>query len=156
MSPGFPGCVCRSSCSDQWFSQGMPRTSGVHGAPHPQSPGVYLSPTFPGGFNLCLLRKIQQATVVSTLFPRSLSHLMSWDRSRWSQCHCLVGPSAHQPVYLLPLCKGISPSLNWENQLVQGKDQASNPTAVTAASCVPGRACISLLRNLFSSPMERV
>lgn len=156
MSPGFPGCVCRSSCSDQWFSQGMPRTSGVHGAPHPQSPGVYLSPTFPGGFNLCLLRKIQQATVVSTLFPRSLSHLMSWDRSRWSQCHCLVGPSAHQPVYLLPLCKGISPSLNWENQLVQGKDQASNPTAVTSASCVPGRACISLLRNLFSSPMERV
>lgn len=65
-----------------------------------------------------------------------------------------VGPSAHQPAYLLPPCQGISSSLNLENQLVQGKDQASNPTAVTSASCVPERACISLFRNLFSPPME--
>lgn len=57
MSPGFPGCVCRSSYFDQWFSQGLPRTSGVCGTPHPQYPRVYLSQEFPGSFNLCLLRK---------------------------------------------------------------------------------------------------
>ena len=56
--------------------------------------------------------------MVSTLFPRSLLHLMSWDRGRWS-VSLPVGPSAHQPVYLLPPCQGISSSLNLENQLVQ-------------------------------------
>ena len=121
MSPGFAGCVCRSSYFDQWFSQGLPRTSGVYGAPHPQSPRVYLSLEFPGSFNLCLLRKIEKAAAVSTLFPRSLLHLMSWDRSRWS-VSLPVGPSAHQPVYLLPSCQGSSSSLNLENQLLQGKD----------------------------------
>ena len=75
MSPGFPGCVCRSSYFDQWFSQGLPRTSGVYGTPHPQYPRVYLSQEFPGSFNLCLLRKKSENNTAPRIFSNQGSFM---------------------------------------------------------------------------------
>lgn len=101
-----------------------------------------------------LLRKDQKATVVPTLLAE-VQHTWPVGAGADSLGITADGRSAHQPTFLLPM-PPLSNSSHWENQPVQGKEQAPNPTSVTPTNCVPGDQLLPLSLSYFSSRMEGV
>lgn len=144
-----PGAVSLT-CGFQWR---FPEPLGSMGLPRPSLLGSVFHAGIRRRFSLHLLRKDQKATIVPTLLAE-VQH--TWPVGAGADSLGIIadGRSAHQPTFLLPM-PPLSNSSNWENQPVQGKEQASTPTSVTPTNCVPGDVT-SPLWTSFSSLMEGV